>query len=163
MASIHALAIEHNWLDARAPIPDDATLAVFRKPPPTTPQCVSSVEAFRDEILAWHALGINATTIRRALQQQHGYNGSVHALYRFLNREVCKTPEATINSQLSIHIKKHGKKAKFSRVGPGVFSLNGAPSSAPESSPPAETPAAATSVGQVSFTDAAEQVLTRKF
>ena len=74
-----------------------------------------------------------------------------------------KTPEATVNAQLSIHIKKHGKKAKFSRVGPGVFSLNGAPSQTPESAPSAEEPVAAntTSVGQLSFTDATEQVLTR--
>jgi restriction system protein len=70
-----------------------------------------------------------------------------------------KTPEATVNAQLSIHIKKHGAKAKFRRVGPGVFSLNGAPSPAPESS----TPVAAdtSSVGQLSFTDAAERVLTQ--
>jgi restriction system protein len=74
-----------------------------------------------------------------------------------------KAPEATVNAQLSIHIKKHGKKAKFSRVGPGVFSLNGAPSQAPESGPSAEAPVAAntSSVGQLSFTNAAEQVLTR--
>lgn len=74
-----------------------------------------------------------------------------------------KTPDATINAQLAIHIKKHGAKAKFRRVGPGVFSLNGAPSPAPETSPPADAPAAAStsSVGQLSFTDAAEQVLTQ--
>ena len=36
VASIQALAIEHNWLDASAPIPDDATLATFKKPPLTT-------------------------------------------------------------------------------------------------------------------------------
>ena len=102
VASIHALAIEHNWLDAAAPIPDDATLATFRKPPATTPQCVSSVEAFRDDILAWHAQGVNATTIRRALHQKHGYNGSVHAVYRFLKREVRATPEATIKLDFAV-------------------------------------------------------------
>lgn len=102
VASIHALAIEHNWLDASAPIPDDATLATFFKAPRTTPQCVSSVEAFRDEILAWHAQGINATTIRRALHQKHGYGGSVHALYRFLIREAPEVPEATIKLDFAV-------------------------------------------------------------
>ena len=36
----------------------------------------------RGNDVTWHGQGINATTIRRALQQKHGYNGSVHALYR---------------------------------------------------------------------------------
>lgn len=73
-----------------------------------------------------------------------------------------KTPEATINAQLSIHIKKHGKKAKFSRVGPGVFSLNGTPSTSQESSPAAVfTSAKINNAAHVSFTDAAEQVLTQ--
>ena len=41
------------------------------------------------------AQGINAKTIRRALHQRHGYNGSVHALYRFLNSEVPDASKAT--------------------------------------------------------------------
>ena len=102
VASTLARAIEHNWLDPSGPIPDDATLATFFKAPRATPQCVSSVAAFREEILAWHAQGINATTIRRALHQKHGYNGSVHALYRFLNREVRETPEATIKLEFAV-------------------------------------------------------------
>jgi restriction system protein len=35
-----------------------------------------------------------------------------------------KTPESTVNAQLVVHIKKHGKNGKFRRVGPGVFTLN---------------------------------------
>jgi transposase len=102
VTSILARAIAHNWLDASGPIPDDATLATVFKAPRATPQCVSTVEAFREEILAWHAQGINATTIRRALQQKHGYHGSVHALYRFLNREAPETPEATIKLDFAV-------------------------------------------------------------
>ena len=102
VASVHALAIEHGWLDAAAPIPDDAALATFFKVPRTTPQCVSSVEAYREDILAWHAQGVNATTIRRALHQKHGYGGSVHALYRFLIREAPKTPEAAIKLDFAV-------------------------------------------------------------
>lgn len=67
-----------------------------------------------------------------------------------------KTPEATISAQLTVHIKKHGKAAKFRRIGPGIFSLNGSAEPSVTVSPPPPTTA-----GHVSFTDAAEQVLTR--
>lgn len=74
-----------------------------------------------------------------------------------------KTPEATVRAALTIHIKKHRKNAKFRRVGRGIFSLNGA------SSPPSESNSRTlgdestgiSGPAQVSFTDAAEQVLTR--
>jgi restriction system protein len=73
-----------------------------------------------------------------------------------------KTPEATVSAQLTIHIKKHGKNAKIHRVGPGTFSLNGAlPVSDTNGSVSSPTAGNANSVGQLSFTDAAEQVLTQ--
>src|SRR5450759_1430522 len=100
--SIHCIALTQNWLDPLSQIPEDTTLATFFKAPRKAPQNVSSVEPFREEILKWHAQGINATTIRRALHQKHGYSGSVHALYRFLNHEVPKTPEATIKLEFTV-------------------------------------------------------------
>ena len=89
--SIHSIALAQNWLDRQCQIPDDSTLATFFKTPRKAPQNVSSVELFRDEILKWHGQGINATTMRRALNQKYGFTGSVHALYRFLKHEV--TPD----------------------------------------------------------------------
>ena len=35
-----------------------------------------------------------------------------------------KTPEATINAQLAVNIKKNGKASAFRRAGRGVFALN---------------------------------------
>jgi transposase len=96
VATVHDAAIRNGWLDPLSALPDDATLASLFKPARTAPQNVSSVEPFRDEILKWHALGINATTMRRALHQRHGYAGSVHSLYRFLLKEVPEAPVATI-------------------------------------------------------------------
>lgn len=96
VAAIQATATQQGWLEPTHPIPDDTTLAPFFKVPRTTPQNVSSAEPYREEILKWHMQGINATTIRRALQQQYGFSGSVHSLYRFLHREVPVTPDATI-------------------------------------------------------------------
>ncbi len=75
-----------------------------------------------------------------------------------------KTPDATINAQLAVHIKKHGKNAKFRRVGSGVFELNRPDSSTPADTSPSTTKrtlSAPRTTGVVSFTDAAEQVLTR--
>ena len=94
--SIRTIALEQRWLDPLLQIPDDGVLASFFNAPRKAPQNVSSVEPFREEILKWHAQGINATTIRRALNEKYGYCGSVYALYRFLIREVPDTPVATM-------------------------------------------------------------------
>ena len=102
VASIHTIAGEQGWLDPLVPMPDDATLALWFKTPRKTPQNVSSVESYRDEILTWQAQGINATTMRRALHQKHGYTGSVHALYRFLKHQVPQTAEATIKLDFAV-------------------------------------------------------------
>ena len=88
VVSIHEVAGTRGWLDPAAPMPDDATLSACFNLTRTTPQNVSSVEAFREEILAWHAQGIQATTMRQALARKHGYTGSVYAIYRFLKRRI---------------------------------------------------------------------------
>ncbi|HKB82809.1 MAG TPA: hypothetical protein VKD04_06345, partial [Burkholderiales bacterium] len=100
--SIHAVALDQNWLDPLGQVPEDSVLATFFTPARKAPQNVSSVEPFREEILKWHAQGINATTMRRALHQKHGYNRSVHALYRFLIREVPDTAPATIKLEFPV-------------------------------------------------------------
>ena len=102
VASIHDIAAEQGWLDPLVSMPDDAILAPLFKAARKAPQNVSSVAPFRDEILTWHAQGINATTIRRALHQKHGYSGSVHALYRFLKHEVPQAPDATIKLDFAV-------------------------------------------------------------
>jgi transposase len=100
--SVHAVARDQHWLDPLGQIPEDTVLATFFKAPRKAPQNVSSVEPYREEILKWHDQGINATTIRRALQEKYGYSGSVHALYRFLIREVPDTPAATMKLEFSV-------------------------------------------------------------
>jgi transposase len=100
--SIHAIARAQNWLEPLAQIPDDSALAAFFKMARKAPQNASSVEPFREEILAWHAQGINATTIRRALHQKHGFTGSVHALYRFLKHAAAEVPQATIKLEFAV-------------------------------------------------------------
>lgn len=96
VVSIQEAAKQHGWLDPLMPMPDDATLSGCFRAPRTTPQNVSSVEAFRKELLAWHGQGIQATTMRQALVRKHGYTGSVYAIYRFLKREAVSLPAATV-------------------------------------------------------------------
>lgn len=75
-----------------------------------------------------------------------------------------RTPEATVSAQLAIHIKKHGKNSKFRRAGSGVFSQNGSVVSTSIVTDPTTTDSTTALLsipGQVSFTDAAEQVLAR--
>lgn len=96
VASIRCVAAECGWLDPAGPLPEDATLAEQLGAPRRPPQSVSSVEPFRAQVLAWHAQGIAATTMQRTLARMHGYTGSVHAVYRFLEREGASLPPATV-------------------------------------------------------------------
>jgi transposase len=60
-------------------------------PPP--PQTVASVEPFHDLVLQLHAQGVEATAIRLRLAEQHGFTGSLSALYRFLKRVAPSDPD----------------------------------------------------------------------
>ncbi len=67
-----------------------------------------------------------------------------------------KTPEATVNAQLAVDIKRHGEKSRFRRVGAGRFELN--------DDKPVLLPNGNSSQRKrttVSFTDAAERVLKK--
>ena len=96
VAALRELAAQRGWLDPAGPMPDDASLAAGLGTPQRPAQNLSSVEPFREQLLAWHAQGIQATTMHRALARNHGYGGSVHAVYRFLEREGRSMPQATV-------------------------------------------------------------------
>jgi transposase len=104
VAQIRVLAAEQKWLDAGSPIPDDAQIAAHYKPSATAANGApskplpntSTVESYREEILAWYQQGIAVTAMRQALVRKHGYTGSVHALHRFLRRAAPATPTATV-------------------------------------------------------------------
>jgi len=104
VAQLRDLAASQNWLDATGPMPDYATIALHYRTtgkgasegPIKNPSHVSTVEPFREDVLAWHRQGIQVSSIRQALARQHGYDGSVHALYRFIRREAPDAPVATV-------------------------------------------------------------------
>ena len=49
---------------------------------------VSSAAPFRKQILAWHGQGITAKAIHWALVRKVRFTGSVHTIYRLLDRIV---------------------------------------------------------------------------
>lgn len=75
-----------------------------------------------------------------------------------------KTPDATINAQLAVNIKKGGNSSRFQRTGKGIFALRewGLPEFSGSKPEPVSTPTENTNiVKRLSFTDAAEQVLEK--
>jgi len=100
VAHVRAMAARQNWLDTASPIPDDATIAAHYqaavKIAKKNPQNISTVEPFREEVLAWHRQGIQVSSMRQALVRTRGYTGSVDALYRFIRREAVVAPVATV-------------------------------------------------------------------
>jgi transposase len=102
VASLRELAGERGWLSSANPMPEDAALSAAVCAPRRTPQNLSTVEPFREQLLAWHAQGIQATTMHRALVRNHGYSGSVYALYRFLDRAGQSTPQATVILEFAV-------------------------------------------------------------
>ena len=56
----------------------------------------STVEPFREQILAWREAGIQGTTIYDALVRNHGFGGSYSAVRRFLQGIDSRTPKATV-------------------------------------------------------------------
>jgi transposase len=95
-AALRATASAHGWLDPQQPLPDDAALAKVLAPPVPEAGPASTVEPFRDQILAWREAGIQGTTIFDALVRNHGFTGSYSSVRRFLQRLDSRTPKATV-------------------------------------------------------------------
>jgi len=73
-----------------------------------------------------------------------------------------KTPDATINAQLSVDVKRKGDASIFRREGRGVFGLSAGQSpkpAPPAEKPPERDPRPARVKTALSFTDAAQRVL----
>jgi transposase len=87
LAQLRAVAHERGWLAPGGALPDDATLAaLFARQEGLPRQCVSGLEPWRDQLVAWRDEGIQGTTIHAALVRRHGYTGSYASVHRFLRR-----------------------------------------------------------------------------
>lgn len=104
VAHIRVMAAAQNWLDTDHPLPDDALIAAHYKPATKATkaatqkltQNISTVEPYREEILAWHQQGIAVSAMRQALVRKYGYAGSVHALHRLIRRAAPAAPAASV-------------------------------------------------------------------
>ena len=73
LARLRAVATERGWLTPTVPLPDDAVLAtLFVRQDELPRQCVSGLEPWREQIVAWRDEGIQGTTIHAALVRRHG-------------------------------------------------------------------------------------------
>ncbi len=84
LALVRETASNRGWLAPDTPLPTDAELAeVFSRDSmtaPLPPSCVSPLETWREQIVQWHAAGIQGTTILSALERNHGFHrDSSHA------------------------------------------------------------------------------------
>ncbi len=67
--------------------------ATLQTPPP--PQTVSSLEPYRGLVLELHAAGVEGAAIRERLKER-GFEGSLSAVYRFLQHLTPASPDATV-------------------------------------------------------------------
>jgi hypothetical protein len=93
VAQIREVALARGWLAPDAALPDDAVVAAALMRKEALPaSCVSTLEPWREQIANWYAAGIQGTTIQATLARNHGYTGSVSAVYRFLHQLVVDDP-----------------------------------------------------------------------
>lgn len=98
----------HAWAQAQdlltGDLPDAATLQALLDrtlPPAPPPQQTSSVAAFRDEIAALRARGIEVAAIRARLAERHGEPVSYSAVWRLVQQVEPKTPETFVRVEVA--------------------------------------------------------------
>src|SRR6185369_17663583 len=84
------------------PLPEPRVLAALLAAPPATrpAQEQSLGEPFGEQVLAWHAQGVEGQAIWQLLVEQHGFAGSYSSIKRFLRRVAPPTPRATLRLEV---------------------------------------------------------------
>ncbi|MDP9454162.1 MAG: IS21 family transposase [Actinomycetota bacterium] len=77
------------------PLEDLQRLAARTLAPPSPPQTVSTVEPYRDLVVALHARGVEGTAIWQRLGER-GHTGSLSSIYRFLHQLAPPVPDVTV-------------------------------------------------------------------
>jgi transposase len=87
IAQVREIASAHGWLVPDAAMPDEQVLAALLvRKDALPPNCISTLEPWREQIAKWRAAGIQGTTIHATLARNHGYTGSYSSVYRFLHQ-----------------------------------------------------------------------------
>ncbi len=74
----------------------EAALAVRRKAPAPQP---SSVEPYLEKVEAWYRQGLEAMTIWKALQRNHGFQGCYSCVRRFVQKLAATLPDPVVRLQ----------------------------------------------------------------
>ena len=84
------------YLDAKHPLPDDATLAAALGEPLPPPCAESSVEPYREIVQAWVEQGVEMVAVWQHLQDDYLYPGSYSSVRRFMNKMRSTDPEVFV-------------------------------------------------------------------
>lgn len=69
-------------------------------PETTPPQTVSAVEPHREKVLRWRDQGVESQAIYQRLRDDHAFNGSYAAVWRFVRHLEPATPEVTVRIEV---------------------------------------------------------------
>lgn len=93
---VRSIAQGHDWLNPQNPLPDDGILAVAFQRQNRLPQQDSLAKPYEDQLRAWQAEGIQATTIHQALVRRYQFSGSYSSVRRLLQKIADNAPQATV-------------------------------------------------------------------
>jgi len=88
----------------QGPLPSLGALQALRAasmPPMLPPQQVSTVAAYREEILGFRARGMEIAAIRTRLEEQHGHTVSYDAVWRLVRQAEPRKPEVTVRVEVA--------------------------------------------------------------
>ena len=83
-ARLRELALQRNWLDANAAMPEDEAISTALGQPKRASTTISSLESQRQKIQDWAEQGVTGVAIYAALQREQGWSGSYSAVRRIL-------------------------------------------------------------------------------
>ena len=95
-ARLRELALQRNWLDANAAMPEDEAISTALGQPKRASTTISSLAAQRQRIQDWAAQGVSGVAIYAALQREQGCSASYSAVRRMLaDIRSAEPPETT--------------------------------------------------------------------
>jgi len=96
VSKYHHLVAAQGFLQPDRPLPDDATLFLTLGAVPRPPEQPSSLEPYRETVLALLEQGVEMTALHDRLRDNYGYHGSYSAIRRFVHRLCPVEPAAVV-------------------------------------------------------------------
>ena len=106
-AELRALAAARGWLDAAAPLPEDAEIAAALGAHRRAASTISGLEPYRAIVQCWFAQGVSGVAIHGVLKREHGYAGSYSAVRRMLAAvRAALPPDAVVSIDSTLSVAK---------------------------------------------------------